>query len=101
MFFLFSLLYKLDAKEEKYDVYKDESERYKTFQAWPTSFIKPEKLSHAGFVYLGKEDEVFCPFCAVTVNMWEEGDCPETVHRDQSAGCPFVKMIDQTEGGIT
>ena len=84
--------------EKIHHIYKDETERYETFQAWPKPFIRPEKLSHDGFVYSGKEDEVFCPFCGLIVDMWEEGDSPEIEHRDQSAGCPFVKAIDKSEG---
>ena len=45
------------------DIYKYESERLKTFGAWPISFIRPADLANAGFVYTGRGDCVRCVFC--------------------------------------
>ena len=45
------------------DIYKYESERLKTFEAWTVSFIRPADLANAGFVYTGRGDCVRCVFC--------------------------------------
>ena len=45
------------------DIYKYESERLKTFDRWPLSYIRPADLANAGFVYTGRGDCVRCVFC--------------------------------------
>ena len=45
------------------DIYKLETERLRTFEAWPVSFIRPADLANAGFVYTGRGDCVRCVFC--------------------------------------
>ena len=45
------------------DIYKYESERLKTFERWPLSYIRPADLANAGFVYTGRGDCVRCVYC--------------------------------------
>jgi len=76
------------------DVYKYESERLKTFDAWPISFIRPADLANAGFVYTGRGDCVRCVFCREHVGDWDEDDFPHTEHRALFPHCPFVRGLD-------
>jgi hypothetical protein len=44
-----------------------ETDRLKTFDKWPVSFISKDDMSSAGFYFLGIQDCVRCPFCVVQI----------------------------------
>merc|ERR1712223_477309 len=75
-------------------IYKYESERLKTFDRWPLSYIRPADLANAGFVYTGRGDCVRCVFCQEHVGEWDEDDFPHTEHRSLFPHCPFVRGLD-------
>lgn len=68
------------------------AERLKTFENWPVSFLKPEKLAQDGFYYLNRGDEVRCAFCKVEIMKWEPGDDPAVDHRKWAPQCPFLQQ---------
>lgn len=68
-----------------------ELNRLKTFEGWPSPYVKPESLAKAGFYYTKYKDRVHCPFCHLEVESWEQGDDAFTDHRKWSHDCPFVK----------
>ncbi|KAI4504034.1 hypothetical protein M0802_000505 [Mischocyttarus mexicanus] len=82
---------------QKYEVdnqeYRLETNRLKTFEQWPITFIDPKDLAAAGFYYLCIEDRVRCFECKIEVYNWEEGDVPMTDHMRHSPRCRFVRNI--------
>ncbi|XP_053676605.1 putative inhibitor of apoptosis [Anopheles nili] len=73
---------------------KDERNRRKTFINWPVSFISPDALAKAGLYYKYSEDNVQCPWCFVTIGIWEAGDDPFQEHARFSPRC--VKVIENS-----
>ncbi|KAG0721608.1 Death-associated inhibitor of apoptosis 2 [Chionoecetes opilio] len=67
-----------------------ESVRRQTFVDWKVSFVNPDKLAAAGFLYLRTMDHVQCAFCRGIVGFWDEGDEPSEEHRKHFPNCPFV-----------
>ena len=88
----------MDSQFPEDAIYKDETKRNESFAGWPgkTNFVRPEELADNGFVYTGIADKVRCVFCGATFEEWEEGDSPYTEHREQSPGCPLVKIIERS-----
>lgn len=73
---------------------KFESERLKTFDAWPLDNPKPEDLANVGFFYLSEEDKVQCVFCHGIVSHWENHDDPLREHSRHFSFCPFIMGRD-------
>jgi len=61
-----------------------ESQRLKTYEDWPLSFIKPKELAAAGFLYTKVLDYVQCVFCSQIEGDWKYGDVPRLKHRECS-----------------
>ncbi|CAB0014317.1 unnamed protein product [Nesidiocoris tenuis] len=74
--------------------YYKESERLKTFERWPVTFLPPRLLSEAGFYYINREDYVRCAFCNIEVGRWVEGDDPMADHERWAPACRFVRNQD-------
>ena len=72
---------------------KKESDRRKTYETWPVSFMDPHRLSAAGFYYTDQNDVVRCAFCGVEVGRWEEGDDPFRDHQRWAPSCGFVRGL--------
>lgn len=64
-----------------------ESDRLKTFDNWPVSFINKNELASAGFYYTQVDDRVICYYCNVEVGSWEMGDDPAAEHLKHSPNC--------------
>ncbi|XP_061177402.1 baculoviral IAP repeat-containing protein 3-like [Saccostrea echinata] len=83
--------YGINVSKPKYQQYAVKATRLKTFENWPSFFIqKPDDLVDAGFFYSGKGDAVFCFFCGLGLQEWEEGDTPWGEHARWSPECVFV-----------
>lgn len=72
---------------------KRESDRRKTYESWPITFMDPHRLSAAGFYYTDQNDVVRCAFCGVEVGRWEEGDDPFRDHQRWAPSCGFVRGL--------
>ncbi len=66
------------------------SDRLKTFENWPISFMSKELLATAGFYYTGRGDAVKCPYCNIEVGFWDQGDIPEVEHEKHSPKCKYI-----------
>lgn len=75
-----------------------ESDRLKTFENWPVSFMNVNDLAAAGFYYLNKGDLVRCPYCSIEVGKWVEGDDPVADHRRHSPHCRYVSQLRSGPG---
>lgn len=73
--------------------YRFESERLRSFENWPLSYIEPEKLAAAGFYYLGEGDKVKCFECNIEICQWVENDDPMEDHKRWSNRCRFIKKL--------
>lgn len=73
---------------------KKESDRLKTFNGWPCSFMDPKDLAKSGFYFIHHEDIVRCAFCSVEIGRWENGDSAMADHQRWSNNCPFLCGID-------
>lgn len=83
--------YGINTSKPKYHQYAVKTTRLNTFENWPAFFTqKPEQLADAGFFYSGKSDAVFCFFCGLGLQEWEEGDTPWGEHARWSPECVFV-----------
>uniref|UniRef100_A0A146LQQ7 Apoptosis inhibitor IAP n=4 Tax=Lygus TaxID=30084 RepID=A0A146LQQ7_LYGHE len=71
-----------------------ESERLKTFERWPVSFLSPRTMTEAGFYYINRDDIVRCAFCNIEVGRWVEGDDPMADHERWAPACRFVRHQD-------
>lgn len=67
-----------------------ESDRLRTFENWPLSYIDKKDLANAGFYYTNSDDSVKCPFCNIKVGCWRRNDDPLTEHETHSPNCTFV-----------
>ncbi|CAH1183238.1 unnamed protein product [Phaedon cochleariae] len=79
---------------ENYLTYED---RLITYRNWPNKEVTKEDLASAGFIYIGRNDVVCCPFCKVEGYCWQSGDNPMGDHRVWSPNCPFVRSQSQLE----
>lgn len=64
-----------------------ESDRLKSFENWPISFISKNELALAGFIYTQIEDRVRCYYCNVDLSNWKIGDDPFREHLKHSPNC--------------
>lgn len=79
--------------------YEDETKRLMTFtnplSPWPTHLSqKPADLAHAGFVFEGYDDKVFCFWCDGALQDWEEEDIPLVRHGKFFPECEYIKQIN-------
>lgn len=72
---------------------KSESDRRRTYEKWPVSFMDANHLSAAGFYFTNRSDVVCCAFCGVEVGRWEEGDDAFRDHQRWSPSCGFIKGL--------
>ena len=71
--------------------------RLASFKTWPRwAPIQPNRLSRAGFYYLGTNDEVECFACNGKVKQWHHGDKPNDRHRRVNPQCTFLLGSDTT-----
>ncbi|XP_065676808.1 E3 ubiquitin-protein ligase XIAP-like isoform X2 [Hydra vulgaris] len=71
--------------------YSNEHTRLKTFFSYPrNSPVSADSLVKAGFYYLGRNDEVICYKCLVSLKDFEIGDTAWGEHRRHSPACPLV-----------
>ena len=77
----------------KHPLYIKCENRYLSFQDWP-KHLKPtaKELSHAGFVYAGRGDVVFCFCCGIHLKHWEPEDKAWTEHYRYSPSCTYLNM---------
>ena len=69
------------------------AERIVTFKTRPKAMaINSVELAHAGFIYTGFSDRVFCPWCKLTLHEFETSDSPYKEHVKHSRGCGYLKM---------
>lgn len=68
-----------------------ESERLKTFDAFPCDFMDKAMLAKTGMYYLGEDDKCKCYFCDVEIGRWERLDCPIGEHMRFSQHCPLLR----------
>lgn len=69
----------------------DKKKRLETFFTWPrNSFLQPNDLAEAGFVYTGKGDGVSCYKCKILLKQWQPGDTAWSEHWRWSPACPLV-----------
>ena len=64
-------------------VYQKYDQRILTFNTWPKSHpIYPGSIARGGFIYTGRGDKVYCPWCQISLVEWETFDIPMDEHRD-------------------
>ena len=67
--------------------------RIDTFLSWPKSMpIKKEELAHAGFIYTGMGDKVFCPWCELTLHQFESTDNACQEHIKHTKRCRYIDL---------
>ncbi|KAK6631698.1 hypothetical protein RUM43_013762 [Polyplax serrata] len=71
--------------------FKRESNRLRTFENWPVTFLRGSDLAKNGFYFTNIDDVVKCAFCKTQIGFWEEGDDPIKDHTNLSPNCPFLK----------
>lgn len=80
------------------DRMKSEQNRLTSFSnvLWPSKVhIQARDLAEAGLYNIGRGDTTRCFDCHVMINNWEVGDKPIEEHAKSSAGCKFVKRVQQ------
>ena len=76
--------------------------RQETFgDLWPldpaTGFPSVDQMVAAGWIYdptEGNPDGVTCPYCALSLDAWDEGDDPLQEHSRRSSDCLFFALKD-------
>lgn len=69
-----------------------EVKRLSSFKNWPVSSpVKPKDLAAAGFYFVGRDDQVRCFRCDLTLRKWEKEDIPFEEHKNHKPMCPFVR----------
>ncbi|CAG7824591.1 unnamed protein product, partial [Allacma fusca] len=69
--------------------------RFKSFteMRWPDSTGQsPQKMSEAGFYYIGSRDHVKCFYCGGGLRNWESSDDPWVEHARWFPRCTFVVL---------
>lgn len=67
--------------------------RLASFKNWPKNHrLKPEKLSEAGFYYIGESDKTACFYCGVHIHEWLTEDDPWIEHCLHMKHCTFVYL---------
>ena len=75
-------------------VYQKYDQRILTFNTWPKSHpIHPGGIARSGFIYAGRGDKVYCPWCQISLVEWETFDIPMDEHRRHSPNCEFILML--------
>ena len=75
-------------------LYKKYDQRILTFNSWPKSHpIHPGNIARGGFIYTGRGDKVYCPWCQISLVEWESFDLPMDEHRRHSPNCEFILML--------
>jgi hypothetical protein len=64
--------------------------RLKSYETWPLSFMDKNEMVAAGFYCTGIGDTVRCPFCGVEIGYRRFGDNPFSDHKSRSRDCDFV-----------
>ncbi|KAF6197352.1 hypothetical protein GE061_020287 [Apolygus lucorum] len=74
--------------------YATEGARLESYLDWPISIrVRPNRLSDAGFYYLGKGDQTKCFHCGIGLNAWRDTDDPWTEHARHSPKCRYMQMV--------
>ena len=72
--------------------FSNQHSRLQTFFSYPRNSPVPAfSLFEAGFYYLGKDDEVMCYMCKLSLKCFEYGDTAWGEHKRHSPTCPLVK----------
>ena len=75
-------------------VYQKYDQRILTFNTWPKSHpIHPGTIARGGFIYTGRGDKVYCPWCQISIVEWEIFDIPMHEHRRHSPNCEFILLL--------
>ena len=75
-------------------VYQKYDQRILTFNTWPKSHpIHPGTIARGGFIYTGRGDKVYCPWCQISLVEWETFDIPMDEHRRHSPNCEFILLL--------
>ena len=75
-------------------VYQKYDQRILTFNTWPKSHpIHPGGTARGGFIYTGRGDKVYCPWCQISLVEWETFDIHMDEHRRHSPNCEFILML--------
>ena len=75
-------------------IYQKYDQRILTFNTWPKSHpIHPGSIARGGFIYTGRGDKVYCPWCQISLVDWETFDIPMDEHRKHSPNCEFILML--------
>ncbi|CAF0733077.1 unnamed protein product, partial [Didymodactylos carnosus] len=72
-----------------------------TYNDWPSNApVQAKALAQAGFYYVGKDLEVHCYKCGLTVGDWRSGMTAIGTHRRRMPyDCEFIRAIDSTRVG--
>lgn len=74
--------------------------RLKSFAGWPASTGQEvERMTKAGFYYVGSQDHVKCFYCGGGLRNWEARDDPWAEHARWFPKCTFV-ILNKGEGFI-
>ena len=75
-------------------VYQKYDKKILTFNTWPKSHpIHPGTIARGGFIYTGRGDKVYCPWCQISLVEWETFDIHMDEHRRHSPNCEFILML--------
>ena len=99
------LLYELSPVSSLDDHDSPAPVRYKQLDARMQSFLgipwstnleaTPDKLSKAGFYYVGPADRVKCAYCGGKLKRWRPKDVAVEEHVKHFPDCSFVKNIEE------
>ena len=93
--FVNGLIYSDMPEDDEMDT---EVKRLSSFKNWPSSSpIKPKDLAAAGFYFVGRDDQVRCFRCDLTLRRWESCDVPWEEHKSKRPLCPFVREHEERE----
>ncbi|XP_078321655.1 baculoviral IAP repeat-containing protein 8-like [Crassostrea virginica] len=95
----FAREYGINLAQPKHPQYAIKATRLGTFRDWlRISTQSAESMAEAGFFHPpGNNDVVFCFYCGVGLEKWEEGDEPWGEHARWSPNCVFVINIKGQE----
>ena len=75
-------------------LYQKYDQRILTFNSWPKSHpIHPRGIAIGGFIYTGRGDKVYCPWCQISLVDWETFAIPMDEHRRHLFNCEFILML--------
>lgn len=70
-----------------------EQNRLRSYENWPSPYVRPEDLAAAGFYFTGQIDRVRCFECRTEICRWEDGDDPMSEHQRWGGRCAFIRKL--------